>query len=120
MGPSITRSKIVEQAVVYAQALAAYHAGFEADPTGDSEYASRLGGVARSQKALTKLNALSPRKGPGESRSCLSADELQAKAKVLGLMYGLKKHEEPNETEKASFAYSQAKCSTLSQGTGWR
>jgi hypothetical protein len=101
VGPSITRSKIVEQAVVYAQALAAYHAGFEADPTGDSEYASRLGGVARSQKALTKLNALSPRKGPGESRSCLSADELQAKAKVLGLMYGLKKHEEPNETEKA-------------------
>ena len=30
----------------------------------------------------------------------MSADELQAKAKVLGVLYGLKDCEEPNETEK--------------------
>jgi hypothetical protein len=72
------------------------------------------------QAATSWAFSASAHKARWSGRSCLSADELQAKAKVLGLMYGLKKHEEPNETEKASFAYSQAKCWTLSQGTGWR
>jgi len=94
------RSKIIEQAVIYAQALAAYHAGFEVDPTGDSDYASKQHGVKSAQKALEKLNSISPRKGPEKFESCLSADELQAKAKVLGVLYGLKHSEEPNETEK--------------------
>jgi len=94
------RSKIIEQAVIYAQALAAYHAGFEVDPTGDNEYASKQKGVTSAQKALEKLNLISPRKGPGEAMVCLSADELHAKAKVLGVLYGLHDHEEPNETEK--------------------
>ena len=94
------RSKIIEQAVIYAQALAAYHAGFEVDPTGDSDYASKQRGVKSAQKALEKLNSISPRKGPDKYESCLSADELQAKAKVLGVLYGLKDSEEPDETEK--------------------
>jgi hypothetical protein len=94
------RSKIIEQAVIYAQALAAYHAGFEVDPTGDSDYASKQRGVKSARKALEKLNSISPRKGPDKYESCLSADELQAKAKVLGVLYGLKDCEEPNEDEK--------------------
>jgi hypothetical protein len=94
------RSKIIEQAVIYAQALAAYHAGFEVDPTGDSDYASKQRGVKSARKALEKLNSISPRKGPDKYESCLSADELQAKAKVLGVLYGLKDSEEPDETEK--------------------
>jgi hypothetical protein len=93
------RSEIIEQAVIYVQSVAAHHAGFEADPTDDSKYASGVS-VARAEKALTKLNALSPWKGP-HSKSCLSADELHAKAKVLGLMYGLTEHLDLNETEKA-------------------
>jgi hypothetical protein len=93
-------SKIIEQAVIYAQALAAYHAGFEVDPTGDSDYASKQDGVKSARKALEKLNSISPRKGPDKYESCLSADELQAKAKVLGVLYGLKGREEPDEIEK--------------------
>src|SRR5664279_952524 len=81
------RSKIIEQAVIYAQALAAYHAGFEVDPTGDSDYASKQRGVKSARKALEKLNSISPRKGLDKYESCLSADELQAKAKVLGVLY---------------------------------
>jgi hypothetical protein len=95
-----TRSKIIEQAVIYARALAAYHAGFEVDPTGDSDYASKLEDIEPARKAMEKLNSISPRKGPGEPEGCLSAEELQAKAKVLGVLYGLKDCEEPDETEK--------------------
>jgi hypothetical protein len=94
------RSEIIKQAVIYARALAADHAGFEVDPTGDSDYASKPAGRKSARKALEKLNSISPRKGPEKYESCLSADELQAKAKVLGVLYGLKGHEEPNETEK--------------------
>jgi hypothetical protein len=68
------RSKIIEQAVIYAQALAAYHAGFEVDPTGDSDYASKQLGIKSARKALEKLNSISPRKGPDKYESCLSAD----------------------------------------------
>jgi hypothetical protein len=85
------RSKIVEQAVIYAQALAAYHVGFEVDPTGDCDYASKQNG---------ELNSISPRKGPGKPAGCLSADELHAKAKVLSGLYGLKGCEELDKTEK--------------------
>jgi hypothetical protein len=94
------RSKIVEQAVIYAQALAAYHAGFEVDPTGDSDYASKQNGVKAARKALDKLNSISPRKGQVDPAGCLSAEELHAKAKVLSRLYGLKDCEEPDETEK--------------------
>jgi hypothetical protein len=54
----------------------------------------------RRRKALEKLNSISPRKGPEKFLSCLSADELQAKAKVLGRLYGLQADEVPDETEK--------------------
>jgi hypothetical protein len=66
-------SEIIKQAVIYAQSLAAHHAGFDADPTGDSEYASKLRGVGHCEKALAKLNALA-----GKSKTCLSPDELHA------------------------------------------
>lgn len=98
--PAAQRSKIIEQSVIYARALAAYHAGFEVDPTGDSDYASKPADMKSARKALEKLNSISPRKGPEKFESCLSADELQAKAKVLGVLYGLKDCEEPNEDEK--------------------
>jgi hypothetical protein len=88
------RSEIIKYAVMYAQKLAAFHAGFEVDPTGDSEYSSTSSAITNARKALVKLNSVSPREG------CLSADELQAKAKVLSLLYGLKKNEEPNKEEK--------------------
>lgn len=60
--PDVARSEIIEQCVRYAQAMAAYHAGFEVDGTGDSEYAGAqaLGGkqMEKARRAMLRIVAL--------------------------------------------------------------
>jgi hypothetical protein len=92
-------SKIIEQAVIYVQQMAAYDAGFSADRTGDAEYAGKCGEIKKANRAICKLIGLSPHKTPGAEP--LTPDELFAKAGVLAAMYGLRKDEEPNEDERA-------------------
>ena len=92
-------SKIIEQCVIYVQQLAAYDAGFEVDHTGDSDYANKGGHFKKARRAMCELIGLSPHKTPGAG--ALTALELHAKAGVLAAMYGLRKHEHPDEIEQA-------------------
>jgi hypothetical protein len=56
------RSEFIEQRVRYAHAIVAYHAGFEVDGTGDSEYAGAqaLGGkqMEKARRAMLRIVAL--------------------------------------------------------------
>ncbi len=76
--------------MIYAQSIAAYHAGFEADATGDSDFAGcskgALGGkhFRRADKAILKLVGLSPVGRTGSKP--LSQAELKAKARVCQIM----------------------------------
>jgi hypothetical protein len=90
-------SEIIKQAVIYVQQMSAYDAGFSVDLTGDSEYAGKSDEIKKAHRAMCKLIGLSPLPGG----TALSPIELHAKAAVLAAMYGLRKDEEPDETERA-------------------
>jgi hypothetical protein len=92
-------SKIIEQCVLYVQALAAYDAGFSVDHTGNSRYAGKGPQIKYASRAMSKLIGLSPHLKAGAAT--LSALELHAKAGVLATMYGLRKGEGPDATEMA-------------------
>jgi hypothetical protein len=83
------RSKIIEQAVIYVQHIAAYDAGFTVDLTGNSEHCGKGGPIKKARRAMMKLIGLSPHTTAGAAP--LSAVELYAKAGVLAAMYGLRK-----------------------------
>jgi hypothetical protein len=93
------RSKIIEQCVTYVQSLAAYDAGFNVDCTGNSEYCGKGSQIKKARRAMCKLIGLSPHGKWGAAP--LTAEELHAKAGVLAAMYGLRKDEQPDETETA-------------------
>jgi hypothetical protein len=86
-------SKIIEQAVVYVQQLAAYDAGFMVDRTGEADFCGTGDHIGKARRAMIKLIGLSP--------TPLNPIELFAKTKVLEALYGLRTHEEPDETERA-------------------
>jgi hypothetical protein len=90
------RSEIIEQCVIYVQAIAAFDAAFKADHTGDLEYASHNRFMRKAHRAMVRLVALSP---AHSDRPPLSALELLAKAAVLENMVGLTKGEQPDEIE---------------------
>jgi hypothetical protein len=92
-------SKIIEQCVIYVQALAAYDAGFSVDRTGNSRYAGKGRQIKNASRAISKLIGLSPHCRAGAAP--LSALELHAKAGVLATMYGLRNGEQPDATEMA-------------------
>lgn len=94
-----TRSKIIEQCVIYVQALAAYDAGSSVDRTGNSDYADAGSHIRKARGAMIKLIGCSPHCTPGATP--LNALELYAKAGVLAVMYSLRKDEEPDEIELA-------------------
>jgi hypothetical protein len=94
---TVPRSKIIEQCVIYVRQIASYHAGYKADGTGDSQYASAGRQIKKARHAMTRLIALSPHKTP--SAPPLTAVELKAKAAVLEAMYGLQKDEKPDDIE---------------------
>jgi hypothetical protein len=74
------RSAIIKQCIIYFQSMAAYNAGFEADPTADSDVAGAgdgtLGGIAlrKAERALLKLASIS---------AAPSIVEIKAKINVL-------------------------------------
>jgi hypothetical protein len=53
-------SKIIEQAVVYVQQLAAYDAGFMVDRTGDADFCGTGDHIGKARRAMIKLIGLSP------------------------------------------------------------
>jgi hypothetical protein len=81
------KSAIITQCVVYAQSMAAYHAGFKVDHTGDSQHAGcqALGKeyMHNADRAVVRLLALSP---SFPNRKPMKREELFAKAGVLGIM----------------------------------
>src|SRR5258705_11311392 len=95
------KSAIITQCVVYAQSMAAYHAGFRVDHTDDADHAGcqALGKeyMGNADRAVARLIALSP--AFKEGKPSLSRDELFAKAGVLGIMAdpGGILNPEPNE-----------------------
>ena len=93
------RSEVIAQCVIYLQQLASYDAGFNADATGDSEYAGRGNQIGKAKRALIRLVGLSP--ACIEGKPPLSAKELHAKATVLNALYGLRQHEDLDPTESA-------------------
>jgi hypothetical protein len=82
------KSAIIMQCVVYAQSMAAYHAGFKVDHTGNSDYAGSdaLGEkcFGKADRAVTRLIGLSL--AFMEGKPPLSREELFAKAGVLRIM----------------------------------
>jgi hypothetical protein len=95
-------SPIIEQCVIYAQHLAAYDAGFSVDHTGDAEYCGKGGHIKKARRAMCKLIGLSPHLSPHKRPgTVLTPLELHAKASVLAAMYGMRKHEHPDEIETA-------------------
>jgi hypothetical protein len=85
--PVSKKSAIITQCVVYAQSMAAYHAGFKVDHTGDSDHAGcqALGKeyMHKADRAVVRLLALSPSFPSGKP---MNREELFAKAGVLGIM----------------------------------
>jgi hypothetical protein len=79
------KSTIITQCVVYAQSMAAYHAGFKVDHTGDSDHAGcqALGKeyMHKADRAVVRLLALSPSFPSGKPMK-----REFAKAGVLGIM----------------------------------
>jgi hypothetical protein len=80
------KSGIIEQCVIYAQSIAAFHAGFTVDHTDDNDFAGEFGGefLDKARIALNRLCGLSPAFRSGSAP--LASKELLAKATVLGLM----------------------------------
>ena len=79
-------SDVIRYAVIYVQSMAAFHAGFKADVTGNFAYAgphrNQPGNrqLHRAKKALRKLIAISFTRPP------LTREELHAKAAVLAVV----------------------------------
>jgi hypothetical protein len=99
-----THSDIIRYATIYVQSMAAFHAGFKADATGNFAYAgshrSQPGGrqLHKAKKALRKLIAISPARVAG--RPPLTREELHAKAAVLAVVTQQMEHSEPTKLER--------------------
>jgi hypothetical protein len=95
------KSAIITQCVIYAQSMAAYHAGFKVDHTGDSDHAGSqaLGKeyMDNADRAVARLIGISPAFIGGKPP--LLREELFAKAGVLSIMAepGGTFNPEPNE-----------------------
>jgi hypothetical protein len=61
------RSEVIEQCVIYVQAIAAFDAGFKADHTGDLEYASH------NQSCSLELHEVGSRQIDGSSANLLDS-----------------------------------------------
>lgn len=88
------QSEIILNCVVYCQSMAAYHAGFKGDPTGNFEYAGSNTTLGKRQlrtakRALMRLIALA-------DRAPLSREEAQAKNGVLLIMTNSRGDFEPD------------------------
>jgi hypothetical protein len=66
---------LIRECVIFAQSVAAWHAGFDADPDGDNVHAESLGDHHddRAKQALKKITRMSAR----------TPEEVQAKAKIV-------------------------------------
>ena len=91
------KSGIIEQCVIYAQSIAAFHAGFTVDHTDDNDFAGELGGecLDKARTALNRLCGLSPAFRSGMAP--LASKELLAKATVLGIMGADSTNAQPRE-----------------------
>jgi hypothetical protein len=72
---AISDARLIKECVIYAQEIAAFHAGFTADPDGSSKHAAGLGDrhERRAQQALAKIAAM----------KASTPEGLQAKARIL-------------------------------------
>jgi hypothetical protein len=89
-------SKVIRDCVVYTQSMAAFSAGFHADPTDDCDYAGERDFTKKAAAALRRLKANSPDSGP-------TRDVLFAKAMVLRIMFANTGGTEPEERAYARF-----------------
>jgi hypothetical protein len=71
-------TRLIKECVIYGQEIAAFYAGFEADPDGSSKHASGLGGrhEDRARRALTQIATTNASTPAG----------LDAKARILPLV----------------------------------
>jgi hypothetical protein len=76
--PPPNEAALIRECVKYAQALAAYNAGFKVDPDGNFKHADMLGRAhsALAERALGKITAM----------AAVTASGLQAKARILPLV----------------------------------
>ena len=87
--PAAKHSEIIEQCVLYAQSIAAFHAGFKVDGTNDFDYAGSGKGqggrrpVRHAERALLRLIALS---SVNDTDNIPSREEMLAKAGVLSII----------------------------------
>jgi hypothetical protein len=100
------RSKIIALSVRYLQLVAAFEAGFQADPTGNAEFATKGRLTARAGRILLKLAGSAP--FPGDMT--LSLDELRAKAAVLKQLCIFEEDSELSEAERAFTAVFASEC----------
>lgn len=114
------RSEIITNCVIYAQSMAAYHAGFKVDNTGDSDHAGchALGKkhFRKADRAVARLIGLSP--VFLEGKPPLSRDELFAKAGVLGIMTGSQNEFDQTPTEKAFVRFFAAEVADYLRAQG--
>ncbi|MDA9396400.1 hypothetical protein WN73_38475 [Bradyrhizobium sp. CCBAU 45394] len=90
-------AQIIRLSVKYLQLLAANEAGFKADPTGDSVFASVGNHIGKAKRSLIKLVGLSPHAVP--CAAPLSEHELRAKVAVARALYGFQSGEELESDE---------------------
>jgi hypothetical protein len=76
--PAPSDTHLISECVIHAQEIAAFHAGFTADPDGSSRNAQGLGDphYDRAQRALTKIATMKARTPTG----------LDAKARILPIV----------------------------------
>jgi hypothetical protein len=86
-----TNIALIRECVVFAQSIAAYEAGFKADPDGNNAHAAALGNhhLARARQALVKLS----------HTPATTAEGLQAKARIVSVVIdeahqSIERHEE--------------------------
>ncbi|WP_247769522.1 hypothetical protein [Bradyrhizobium sp. 192] len=83
--------------------LASYDAGFDADPTGDNEFAGTGRQTFRARRILMKLVALNPHQSNGADP--ITENEARAMTAVLRSLYGLRNGEDLLPEEKTFVAF---------------
>jgi hypothetical protein len=82
---SVSDASLIRECVAYAQSIAAFNAGFKADPDGSMKYASKAGDYysRRAEDALNKMSQMKARTPEG----------LQAKARIISDIIGSVQYE---------------------------
>lgn len=106
------QSAIISLCVKYCQLLASYDAGFDADPTGDNEFAGTGRQTFRARRILMKLVALNPHQSNGADP--ITENEARAMTAVLRSLYGLRNGRICFRRKRRSLRFSRAALPIIS------